>query len=177
MSKAMLNRESSMDVFSLRDHLIQDYHGYSSSFIQIRDPYLQRFVNKELGEGLLWPEPLIQINPNYKQCATVVDLADAGVLHSLTAKIFHVRDKLGNLVPLRLHKHQQDALALGQEVHRLDHLAVRDRVLRPPVVAEAGDRRARDAAIGAIAAVPSSSRARRAPSALLATGTRSTPVM
>jgi len=52
---------------------------------------------------------------NYKQCATVLDLADAGVLHPVTAKIFHLRDKLGHLVPLRLHKHQQDSLALGQQ--------------------------------------------------------------
>jgi hypothetical protein len=33
-----------MDVFSLRDRLTQDYHGYISSFIQIRDPNAAKYA-------------------------------------------------------------------------------------------------------------------------------------
>ena len=104
-----------MNAFTFRDQIVQSYERFSRSFVRIAAADISKVVDSEYENGRYWPEPLIQINPNYKQCATVVDLADAGVLHSLTAKIFHVRDKLGNLVPLRLHKHQQDALALGQQ--------------------------------------------------------------
>ena len=104
-----------MNAFTFRDQIVQSYERFSRSFVKIAAADISKVVDSEYENGRYWPEPLIQINPNYKQCATVVDLADAGVLHPLTAKIFHVRDKMGNLVPLRLHKHQQDSLALGQQ--------------------------------------------------------------
>lgn len=69
-----------MDVFALRDHLVQDYHGYISSFIQIRDPNLRRFVNQSLGEGLLWPDPLIQLNPAFEPGHYIDELAAEGLL-------------------------------------------------------------------------------------------------
>ena len=104
-----------MNAFTFRDQIVQSYERFSRSFVKIAAADITKVVDFEYENGRYWPEPLIQINPNYKQCATVLDLANAGVLHPVTAKIFHVRDKVGNLVPLRLHKHQQDAFALGQQ--------------------------------------------------------------
>jgi hypothetical protein len=52
-----------MDVFALRDRLIQDYAAYVGGFIEIRDDLIQRFVEDRFAAAELWPEPLIQLNP------------------------------------------------------------------------------------------------------------------
>lgn len=55
-----------MDVFHLRDQLVHDYANYIGSFINIRDPHIKHHVDDELQNGLLWPPPLIQLNPNFE---------------------------------------------------------------------------------------------------------------
>ena len=50
-----------MDVFRLHDRLVADYASYVKSFIQIRDERIDQHVEKSLADGLLWPEPLIQL--------------------------------------------------------------------------------------------------------------------
>ena len=47
-----------MDVFALRDRLVEDYASYTRSFINIADPRIQCKVNTELDAGAFWPEPL-----------------------------------------------------------------------------------------------------------------------
>ncbi len=54
-----------MDVFDLRDHVIGDYANYVKSFVRIRDPQIRNFVDSELESGVLWPSPLVQLNPAY----------------------------------------------------------------------------------------------------------------
>jgi hypothetical protein len=51
-----------MNIFDFRDQLIDDYASYIKSFIQIRDPQINCFVQQKLQEGVLWPEPLITLN-------------------------------------------------------------------------------------------------------------------
>ncbi len=46
-----------MDVFQLRNQLIKDYESYIRSFIRIKDKRIDDIVEKELSEGLLWPNP------------------------------------------------------------------------------------------------------------------------
>ena len=77
-----------MDVFHLRQKLIADYKAYSKSFVKIRDPKIQSYVDAELESGALWPDPLIQLNPRFRQGKTIRELADAGVLDPLCADIF-----------------------------------------------------------------------------------------
>lgn len=55
-----------MDVFELRERLVRDYQSYISSFIQIRDSRITETVNEALSGGLLWPDPLIQLNPAFE---------------------------------------------------------------------------------------------------------------
>lgn len=50
-------------IFDLRNQLISDYASYIRSFLQIRDPAIRTYVQQQLQEGMLWPEPLIQLNP------------------------------------------------------------------------------------------------------------------
>ena len=52
-----------MDVFDLRETLISKYQDYVRSFIRTRNKRIQDLVDKELKEGLLWPRPLVQLNP------------------------------------------------------------------------------------------------------------------
>ncbi|PSN13548.1 hypothetical protein C7271_22425 [filamentous cyanobacterium CCP5] len=70
-----------LDVFNLRNEVISDYRRYIESFLRIRDPKVEQFVHQELERGQLWTDPLLQLNPSYKQGATIHELIQRGVLH------------------------------------------------------------------------------------------------
>ena len=55
-----------MQIFQLRDQLIHDYAAYTKSFLQIRDQWVKDHVQQGLEAGVLWPEPLIQLNPSFE---------------------------------------------------------------------------------------------------------------
>ena len=63
-----------MNIFDFRNLLIGDYASYIKSFIQIRDPRINDFVQQKLEEGVLWPEPLI--TPNHSGPSTAQRIAD-----------------------------------------------------------------------------------------------------
>ena len=81
-----------MDVFELRDQVISEYRSYSSSFVEVADERIQEQMEAALDRGLLWPDPLIGLNPAFEPGATVDELADAGRLHPLAKEIFR-KDK------------------------------------------------------------------------------------
>lgn len=104
-----------MNVFDLRNQLVHDYKSYISSFIQIRDAKIHAYVEDQLKQGLLWPEPLIQLNPAFQPGHYVEELADQGVLHKTCKQIFMRKsesDPVGS--KLRLHQHQEDAIRVAQ---------------------------------------------------------------
>lgn len=101
-----------MDVFRLRDSIIDDYSKYIGSFIEVSDERIRSIVQQELKDGLLWPDPLLQINPAFAWGGSIEDLVAKGTLHSECAKVFR-GDKSetdGNGRPMRLYKHQVDAI-------------------------------------------------------------------
>ncbi len=104
-----------MNVFELRNQLVKDYKTYVSSFIQIRDNRIHQHVDEQLKSGLLWPEPLIQLNPAFQPAKDVDGLVDEGVLHKTCKAIFR-RKSEDNLAgsKLRLHQHQEDAIRIAQ---------------------------------------------------------------
>ena len=105
-----------MDVFKLRDELIGDYSTYIKSFIQINDQRIRDRVDKDLDNGLLWPDPLVQINPNYEPGGSIDDLVEHEILHNLCGKIFRrgkTETDFGK--PLNLHKHQSEAIITAQK--------------------------------------------------------------
>jgi len=107
-----------MDVFDLRHRLVEDYASYISSFIQIRDVRLQAYVQQSLENGLLWPDPLIQLNPSFEPGAWIDDLVTDHILHDECRRIFRIKsDDSSDSRPMRLHKHQTDAVhvAAGDE--------------------------------------------------------------
>lgn len=103
-----------MNAFTFRDQVVQSYERFSRSFVRIAADDISKVVDDEYSRGRYWPEPLIQINPNYKPGNNVRELMEAGVLHPLTAEIFQVGKDIGRPLPVRLYKHQQDALALAE---------------------------------------------------------------
>jgi ATP-dependent helicase YprA (DUF1998 family)/very-short-patch-repair endonuclease len=105
-----------MNIFELRNHLIEDYSSYISSFIQIRDQRIRSYVDDQLRSGLLWPESLIQLNPAFEPGHYVDELVDEGVLHRTCKAIFRRKseeDPAGS--PFRFHKHQEDAIRVAQQ--------------------------------------------------------------
>ncbi len=110
-----------MDIFELRDRLIEDYNAYISSFFQIRDTAIRAKVEESIQAGLLWPDALIQLNPAFAPGAWIDDLVAERILHEECQRIFR-KDKdrpehHGMGRPLRLHRHQEDAARIARQGH------------------------------------------------------------
>jgi Lhr-like helicase len=102
------------NVFQFRDQLIDRYSSFSRSFVHIAAADIQAEVDKQYSQGRYWPEPLVQINPNYQRQGTVQQLAEQGILHAACADIFQTGKSEASPKPLHLYKHQMEALAKGQ---------------------------------------------------------------
>lgn len=106
-----------MDVFDLRSRLVADYQSYTRSFIKIRDPRIDRFVDDALKSGAFWPEPLLQLNPTFLPGGTIDELVTKGGLHPECARIFRIDksdvDLTGKM--LVLHEHQREAIVKAKE--------------------------------------------------------------
>ena len=103
------------NVFEFRDRLVAEYQSFSGSFVKISAQDIRHEVEKQYTDGRYWPEPLIQINPNYQRGGTVQDLVAQGTLHRACAEIFQSGKPEGRPRPLELYKHQLEALAKGQD--------------------------------------------------------------
>ncbi len=100
-----------MDVFKVRDRLVKDYSSYVRSFIRINDERILDYVTDSLNKGLLWPEPLIQLNPAFEPAETIDELVDQEILHPECSNIFCQKaENRCNDNPLRLYKHQVEAI-------------------------------------------------------------------
>ena len=100
-----------MDIFEFRENLIKDYADYLFSFIHIKDPSINDLVEQARKEEIFWPEPLLQLNPRFKQGKSVDELVEAGYLHERCKSIFRVNksdDSDGER--LQLHLHQEQAI-------------------------------------------------------------------
>lgn len=99
-----------MDVFQLRRQVVDDYDSYVRSFVTIRDPAIEALVARELEQGLLWPDPLVQLNPAFEPGEPLEALIAEGLLHPRCRDIFCVKpDHHTNLGPLTFHRHQVEA--------------------------------------------------------------------
>ena len=70
-----------MDVFALRDKLVNDYSSYTCSFIKIADQRIAAQVDTALNEGALWPVPLLQLNPTFLSGGNIDDLVSDKTLY------------------------------------------------------------------------------------------------
>lgn len=106
-----------MDIFSLRNALVDDYAEYVSSFIEIQDSRIRGQVDENLQAGILWPEPLIQLNPSFELGPWIDDLVQQGTLTAESSHIFRKQKSKQNSQgkPMRLHRHQADAIRVAQQ--------------------------------------------------------------
>lgn len=92
-----------LDVFDLRDSVVREYRQFATSFTTIHAADIRQQVDAIYAQNRYWPEPLIQVNPNYKRSTAVAALEDQGALEPGCADIF----------PLTLYEHQKQAIALA----------------------------------------------------------------
>ncbi|HOG26889.1 MAG TPA: DEAD/DEAH box helicase [Candidatus Cloacimonas sp.] len=100
-----------MNIFELRDKIIEEYSSFVNGFINIKDSKASNYVLDKINKGLLWPDPLVQINPFFTLGESVKELVSQGFLHPDCEKIFCLRNEkeIGSK-PLQLYKHQSDAI-------------------------------------------------------------------
>lgn len=101
-----------MDVFKVRDEVIDDYRAFTQGFLTIKDPTIREKVEADIDSGLLWPDPWLALNPSFESGGSVDDLAEKGLLHPTTAKVFRLKehDSDPGARPITLHEHQRGAL-------------------------------------------------------------------
>ncbi|MBO0823634.1 MAG: DEAD/DEAH box helicase, partial [Actinobacteria bacterium] len=108
-----------MDVFGVRDQLVEDYREYTGSFVDVRDPVIGEHVAKRMTDGYQWPDPWVSLNPNFAPGGTITKLVAAGVLHPDCERIFRLKDEVGGAAGpvLRLHRHQREAVEIARGGH------------------------------------------------------------
>ena len=95
-----------MDIFHVRDRLIEDYREFTGSFVDIHDKAIREHVADRMANGYQWPDPWLSLNPSFASGGMVSELIDAGLLQPEAREIF----RLPNGQELRLHKHQKGAI-------------------------------------------------------------------
>lgn len=103
-----------MDVFSLRDRLIGDYSAFARSFTTISATDIRQALDAEYAAGRFWPDPLISVNPRFKAAKTGDEMAAAGEILPITARVFRLRDRPDEPSVL-FHLHQYNALAIAKQ--------------------------------------------------------------
>ncbi|CQD08042.1 DEAD/DEAH box helicase [Mycolicibacterium conceptionense] len=98
-----------MDAFGVLNDVLGDYENFVKGFLEIKDPQIRSKVEKEIADGLLWPEPWLALNPAFESGGSVSELAQRDILHPETADIF--RDQSGK--EITFHRHQSDAFEIA----------------------------------------------------------------
>lgn len=93
-----------MDILNFHKKLINNYKTYIQSFLNIKDPTILNFVDTEISNKKLWPEPLVQFNPTFEKGRPLSTLVQEGHLHKELDNIFK---------GFNLYKHQEEAILLG----------------------------------------------------------------
>ena len=106
-----------MDVFQVRDKVIDDYREFTTSAIDIKDPILKQFYQDELDADRQWPEPWISLNPAFEVGGRVDDLVREGLLDAECSRIFRVKSTIEDqgVAPITLHRHQRQAVEVAQK--------------------------------------------------------------
>lgn len=102
-----------MDVFAVREQLVDEYRSFTSAFVAPRDARIRELLERRMAAGEQWPEPWLSLNPSFAPGGSVDDLVGEGLLHPECAHIFRVKEDVddpGTDRPIRFHRHQVDAI-------------------------------------------------------------------
>ena len=95
-----------LDVFQLRERVVDEYREYVRSFVNVFDTRIKEFVQRRLKEGELWPDAVLQLNPAFEMDQTLGEMAAASYLMPGTARFFGTDS--------RLYRHQREAIDIAQ---------------------------------------------------------------
>ena len=98
-----------MDAFGVLNEVLGDYENFVKGFLEIKDDQIRGKVEKEIADGLLWPEPWLGLNPAFESGGTVSELVERDVLAPEATQIF--RDPTGK--EITFHRHQTDAFEIA----------------------------------------------------------------
>ncbi|MCM3554859.1 DEAD/DEAH box helicase [Janibacter melonis] len=106
-----------MDVFGVREQLIEDYRSFTTAFVDIRDKRVSQHVTDQQEKGEQWPEPWLSLNPAFATGGSVSDLVSEGLLHPECESIFRVKESVEDpgARTLTFHKHQRDAIEVARD--------------------------------------------------------------
>jgi hypothetical protein len=103
-----------MDAFAALGEVLEDYKAFVRGFLNIRDPEILAKVQREVDNGLMWPEPWLALNPAFEPGGTVSELVDRGLLHPDNRGIFRGRAAPSADRPeIAFHQHQVDAIEIA----------------------------------------------------------------
>src|SRR6516164_7910549 len=106
-----------MDVFGVRDRLIEDYRDFTGSFVDIHDKSIADHVRDRMDRGYQWPDPWLSLNPNFASGGTITDLVAKRLLEPECERIFRLKDDGLDGSVLRLHQHQREAVEAAHAGH------------------------------------------------------------
>ena len=105
-----------MDVFEVREKVIDDYRSFTTASIDIKDARLKQHYQDELDRDRQWPEPWLSLNPAFEPGGRIDELVREGRLESECDRIFRVKPtpeaSTGPL--LTLHRHQREAIEVAK---------------------------------------------------------------
>ena len=93
-----------MDILHLYEKLKGSYKDYLESFVTIKDKRIEERVHDAIVKETLWPEALIQFNPNYEKGLSIAEMIENGL---------PIKPELNLFFENRFYKHQQEAIELG----------------------------------------------------------------
>jgi ATP-dependent helicase YprA (DUF1998 family) len=99
-----------VEVFRVRDQLIEDYRDFTGSFVDIHDKNIADHVRERMARGYQWPDPWLSLNPNFAPGGTITELVAERLLQPECERIFRLKNENPDGPVLRLHKHQREAI-------------------------------------------------------------------
>ena len=100
MSKS-LNNKKPQNIFLIADHLQKTYKNFVKTFQEFQNPVIQKWVDRQMEqEDLLYKDPLIELNFQFKKGKNLQDFIKEGTLQR----------KILNIFPIEPYKHQSDAI-------------------------------------------------------------------
>ena len=81
-----------MDVFRVRNRLIEDYREFTGSFVDIHDKTIREHVAERMARGYQWPDPWLSLNPNFASGGTITELVTERLLQPECERIFRLKN-------------------------------------------------------------------------------------
>ncbi|HET9059636.1 MAG TPA: DEAD/DEAH box helicase [Acidimicrobiales bacterium] len=101
-----------MDIFALRQQLVEDYREFTGSFVSPRDERIRALLAERLAASEQWPDPWLSLNPSFAPGGKPSELVAQGLLHSECERIFRVKTgpEDSGRDEIVFHRHQREAI-------------------------------------------------------------------